>query len=226
MIESIRSEGQGLSIYDRYALYKEYQKTFNVNAKPNASQLQVQSPQTTPVVSSVPGEQKQEAGRGDVPSTQLAQQVGQSALDRPRQTADSTPVPVPASLRTAADMANAPVAKRECQTCNNRTYQDRSDDPGVSMQTPTKIDPDKAGSAVRAHENEHVNREQAKAKREGREVVSQSVIVKTAICPECGKVYISGGTTTTVTRAVNEKESLYYVNEPGSSNGRYVNRSI
>ena len=43
-------------------------------------------------------------------------------------------------------------------------------------------------------------REQAKAKREGREVVSQSVTLHTDICPECGKVYISGGTTRTTTR--------------------------
>ena len=44
-------------------------------------------------------------------------------------------------------------------------------------------------------------REQAKAQREGREVVSQSVSLHTAICPECGKVYVSGGTTRTTTRA-------------------------
>ena len=48
---------------------------------------------------------------------------------------------------------------------------------------------------------EHVYREQAKADREGREVVSQSVTMHTGICPECGKSYVSGGTTRTVTRA-------------------------
>ena len=89
----------------------------------------------------------------------------------------------------------------ECQTCKERKYQDGSDDPGVSYQTPTNIDPDVAASAVRGHEQEHVVREQAKAQREGREVVSQSVSLHTAICPECGKVYVSGGTTRTTTRA-------------------------
>ena len=58
-----------------------------------------------------------------------------------------------------------------------------------------------AASAVRGHEMEHVVREQAKAQREDRKVVSQSVTYRTAICPECGKSYVSGGTTRTVTAA-------------------------
>lgn len=89
----------------------------------------------------------------------------------------------------------------ECQTCKERKYQDQSDDPGVSYQTPTNIAPEQAAAAVRGHEQEHVVREQAKAKQEDREVVSQSVSLHTAICPECGKVYVSGGTTRTTTRA-------------------------
>ena len=88
----------------------------------------------------------------------------------------------------------------ECQTCAERKYQDGSDDPGVSFKTATHISPDRAASAVRGHEMEHVNRNQAKAQREGREVVSQSVTIHTDICPECGRVYTSGGTTRTVTR--------------------------
>lgn len=65
--------------------------------------------------------------------------------------------------------------------------------------------PELAASAVRGHEQEHVVREQAEARREGREVASQSVTYHTAICPECGKVYVSGGTTRTSTRAVQEQ---------------------
>lgn len=87
-----------------------------------------------------------------------------------------------------------------CQTCANRKYQDGSDDPGVSYKTPTKIDAGSAASAVRAHEMEHVTREQFKAFQEGRKVVSQTVTMHSGICPECGKVYISGGTTRTVTK--------------------------
>ena len=95
----------------------------------------------------------------------------------------------------------------ECQTCKERKYQDGSDDPGVSFKTPTNIAPEQAASAVRGHENEHVVREQAKARQEDRKVVSQSVTYHTAICPECGKVYVSGGTTRTVTRADNSPQA-------------------
>lgn len=96
----------------------------------------------------------------------------------------------------------------ECQTCKERKYQDGSDDPGVSFKTPTNVAPELAASAVRGHEQEHVVREQAKAQRENREVVSQSVTYHTAICPECGKVYVSGGTTRTSTRASQEQPAL------------------
>ena len=89
----------------------------------------------------------------------------------------------------------------ECQTCKERKYQDGSDDPGVSFKTPTSVAPEQAAGAVRGHENEHVGREQAKARREDRKVVSQSVTYHTGICPECGTAYVSGGTTRTVTKA-------------------------
>ncbi len=94
----------------------------------------------------------------------------------------------------------------ECQTCANRQYQDESDDPSVSMQSPTKLNSKAAAGAVRKHEYEHVNNEQARADRDGREVVSQSVRLHTDICPECGKVYVSGGETRTTTRADDEEK--------------------
>ena len=95
----------------------------------------------------------------------------------------------------------------ECQTCKERKYQDGSDDPGVSFKTPTNVAPEQAASAVRGHENEHVVREQAKAQREDRKVVSQSVTYHTAICPECGKAYVSGGETRTVTKAADSQQA-------------------
>lgn len=94
----------------------------------------------------------------------------------------------------------------ECQTCEQRKYQDGSDDMGVSFQTPTNIKPEQAASAVRGHEMEHVYRERAKAEREDRDVVSQNVTMHTEICPECGKSYVSGGTTQTVTRAKTDND--------------------
>lgn len=89
----------------------------------------------------------------------------------------------------------------ECETCKNRKYQDGSDDPGVSFKSPSKVSAGSAESAVRGHEQEHVTRNRDKAEREGKEIVYQSVRIKTGICPECGDTYVSGGETTTVTRA-------------------------
>lgn len=92
----------------------------------------------------------------------------------------------------------------ECKTCAERKYQDGSDDPGVSFKTAAHIAPEQAAAKVRSHEYEHVSREQAKARREDRKVVSQSVTIHTSICPECGKAYVSGGVTNTVTKGTNK----------------------
>lgn len=120
------------------------------------------------------------------------------------------------NVRTNKEMPRV----KECQTCKNRKYQDGSDDPGVSFKTAAKIDPDAAPSVVRGHEQEHVTREQAAAKREGREVVSQSVTLHTAVCPECGRVYVSGGTTRTITRSADDDQQIQAAqkNDPNSAN--------
>ncbi len=99
-----------------------------------------------------------------------------------------------------ADGAQEAADEGRCQTCEERKYQDGSDDSSVSYQTPTRIAPEAAQAAVRGHELEHVAHEQAKAQRDGRKVVSQTVTLKTDICPECGRVYVSGGSTRTVTK--------------------------
>ncbi len=90
--------------------------------------------------------------------------------------------------------------KEECQTCENRRYQDESNDNGVSFQSPTKLSKGEAAAAVKGHEMEHVNRNKAKAEREGKEIVSQTVTIKTGICPECGEQYVAGGETRTTIR--------------------------
>lgn len=104
--------------------------------------------------------------------------------------------------------------KVECQTCSERKYQDVSNDPGVSFKTPAQIAPQNAGAAVMSHEQEHVRHETAKASKENREVVSQSVTIHTSICPECGTSYVSGGTTRTVTKADNDdkKKDFFITN--------------
>jgi hypothetical protein len=111
-----------------------------------------------------------------------------------------------AQTSTAAAKTVSTTGPRECETCKNRKYQDGSDDPGVSMKTPTKISPENAAAAVISHEFEHVFREQDAAAQEDREVVSQSVQIHTAVCPECGRVYVSGGRTYTVTKEKDDFE--------------------
>lgn len=115
--------------------------------------------------------------------------------------------------------------KEECETCKNRKYQDGSDDPGVSFKTPSSIAPEEAAARVRGHENEHVYRNRAKAEREGREVVSQTVTIKTSICPECGTPYVSGGQTDTVTRTKQDKRFSVGLPEYSENTGKYLNVS-
>lgn len=113
----------------------------------------------------------------------------------------------------------------ECQTCKNRRYQDGSDDSGVSFQTPTRVDPKAAASKVRSHEQEHVSRNQAKAEREGNEIVSQSVTIHTGICPECGKVYVSGGTTRTITKGGNDNRFTVGMFDPTEGIGGMLDKT-
>lgn len=103
------------------------------------------------------------------------------------------------SVKAADDQKT--LQDEECQTCANRKYVDVSDDSGVSYQIPTNIPRSEAAAKVISHEHQHVSREQAKAKLEDKEVVAQGVKIETSICPECGKTYVSGGETTTVTKA-------------------------
>ncbi len=121
--------------------------------------------------------------------------------------------------KAGAEGAQAAVEDGKCPTCEKRKYQDGSDDMGVSFQTPTRVAPEQAAAAVRGHENEHVVREQAKAQREDRRVVSQSVTLHTDICPDCGKVYISGGTTRTVTAAEREQQVEQQVQQEQEEKG-------
>ncbi|MCL2108318.1 MAG: hypothetical protein FWH20_03120 [Oscillospiraceae bacterium] len=81
----------------------------------------------------------------------------------------------------------------ECETCKNRRYQDQSNDSAVSLQQATKLNPKEAAHKVRAHEMEHIRREQYQANSDGNRVITQSVRIKSAICPECGENYVSGG---------------------------------
>ncbi len=91
----------------------------------------------------------------------------------------------------------------ECETCASRKYQDGSDEQ-VSFKSAQHVDPKAAGARVRGHEQEHVSNAYDKAKQDGGKVLQASVAIHTAICPECGRTYVSGGTTTTKIAYPNE----------------------
>ena len=92
----------------------------------------------------------------------------------------------------------------DCQTCKERKYQDGSDEANVSFKSAAHISPSSAGSAVRAHEGEHVSNAFSKAAEKNGKVVSASVSIRTSICPECGRTYVSGGTTNTMLKYPND----------------------
>jgi len=91
----------------------------------------------------------------------------------------------------------------ECQTCKNRKYTDGSDEM-VSFKAPGHIDPNNAAAVVLGHEQEHVSNAYNKARNNNGHVERATVRLKTDICPECGRSYISGGETNTQIKYYNE----------------------
>lgn len=100
------------------------------------------------------------------------------------------------SLSTAEKRSMIRSGQLECETCKSRKYQDGSDEM-VSYKAPAHISPESAGAAVRAHEQEHVTNAYNKASQGNGQVLNASVSIRTSVCPECGRSYVSGGTTTT-----------------------------
>ena len=87
-------------------------------------------------------------------------------------------------------------APSECETCKNRKYQDGSNEM-VSFKAASHIAPGESGAKVRGHEQEHVSNAYKKAAQNGGKVLQASVSLKTAVCPECGRSYVAGRTTST-----------------------------
>ena len=109
---------------------------------------------------------------------------------------------------TAADRMGKKPGKKsspaEGETCKNRKYQDGSNEM-VSFKAAGHIAPSNAAMVVMGHEQEHVSNAYRKAELGGGEVERASVRLKTDICPECGRTYISGGETTTQIKYYNER---------------------
>jgi hypothetical protein len=110
--------------------------------------------------------------------------------------------PSPTSLKSPS--VTDEEREQECKACKERKYQDASDEM-VSMKSATPISPEAAASAVRGHEQEHVSNAYKKAAQNNGKVVSAAVSIHMGICPECGRSYVSGGTTHTTILYKNEK---------------------
>lgn len=132
-----------------------------------------------------------------------------SPSDRTGAVSDAGKTGDPSSADGGINSSRA-VKKTECQTCKNRKYVDGSDEM-VSFKTPAKMSPGRAAAGVRAHEQEHVSNAFEKAAKEDGKVLQASVALKTAICPECGRAYIAGGTTTT--KIAYKKDDPYSENQ-------------
>ncbi len=110
------------------------------------------------------------------------------------------PVGAAGSANGTGKVEESRAAKRtgraECQTCKSRKYKDGSDEM-VSFKSATHLSPQAAGSAVMAHEQEHVSNAYKKASLNGGKVLQASVQLHMGVCPECGRSYVAGGTTST-----------------------------
>lgn len=113
----------------------------------------------------------------------------------------------------------------ECQTCKERKYQDGSDEM-VSFKSAAHISPEASASRVRAHEQEHVSNAYKKAAQGDGKVISANVSLKTAICPECGRSYVSGGTTSTKISYPNEQTNPYAKNRKAADAAVLIGRNV
>ncbi len=112
----------------------------------------------------------------------------------------------------------------ECETCKERKYQDGSDEM-VSFKSAAHISPEASASRVRAHEQEHVSNAFKEAAQKDGKVLQASVTLKTAICPECGRSYVSGGETTTQIKYFNE-ENPYQQDKKAADGLKYIGMNL
>lgn len=116
-------------------------------------------------------------------------------------TNDSKPILNPGASTTVSPGRKSSPA--ECETCKNRKYQDGSDEM-VSFKSAAHISPAASAAMVRSHEQEHVNNAYKKASQVDGKVIAANVTLRTATCPECGRSYVSGGTTSTMIKYSDE----------------------
>ena len=113
----------------------------------------------------------------------------------------------------------------ECETCKNRKYQDGSDE-NVSFKAAAHISPNAAASRVRSHEQEHVTNAYKKAAQNNGKVVACNVAIHTSVCPECGRTYVSGGTTATQIIYYNEENPYQKDLKSSDAVNKYLGMNI
>ena len=116
-------------------------------------------------------------------------------------------------------------APHECETCKHRKYQDDSNEGNVSFQSAAHIAPQAAAAVVRSHEGEHVFNAYHEASQQNAKVVNASVSIHTSVCPECGRTYVSGGTTNTQIKYYNESNP-YQQNMKSADSLKYSGMNI
>ena len=110
-------------------------------------------------------------------------------------------------------------ATETCSTCANRKYVDGSSEMNVSFKTPGHISAGASKAMVSSHEQEHVANARAEGSKENKELVSATVRIRMAKCPECGVSYAAGGETTTVMRTTTP---TYQANNPYSQRQKAI----
>ncbi|MDE6386835.1 MAG: hypothetical protein K2L82_03375 [Lachnospiraceae bacterium] len=113
----------------------------------------------------------------------------------------------------------------ECKTCKERKYQDGSDE-DVSFKAPAHIDPNAAAARVRSHEQEHVSNAYKKAAQNNGKVVSCNVSIHTSVCPECGRTFVSGGTTATQIKYFNEENPYQKEKKSSDAANKYRGMNV
>lgn len=183
----------GTSYYNPYGAYNTY-------AGPSASASYRPGQPTAAGQVQTPGSDA--AARGQSANAEQAAALGMPGASEPSE--DGRVI-----IRNPGESTEKQAGKKsspaECETCKNRKYQDGSDEGDVSFKAAAHIDPKAAAARVRGHEQEHVSNAYQKAAKSNGKVVSCNVSIHTDICPECGRTYVSGGTTATQIRYRNEE---------------------
>lgn len=144
------------------------------------------------------------AGSGAYPEGANAREAyAGNTADAEQTSADGTDHIIRNPGESTKKQAGRKSSPAECETCKNRKYQDGSDEM-VSFKAAAHISPEAAATRVRSHEQEHVSNAYKDAAQNNGKVVACNVALHTAVCPECGRTYVSGGTTSTQIRYFNE----------------------